>query len=119
MGTYPANHYPFAVYRPEVDKTFFCYGGTDPNENTLWHEVGVYDHKTKKVSRPTVLVDKETEDAHDNPVMTMDDEGRIWASDEAARRRNGSHDEFLVPTGLERAGTRLYFVLYDVRPRAR
>ena len=78
MGTYPANHYPFAVYRPEVDKTFFCYGGTDPNENTLWHEVGVYDHKTKKVSRPTVLVDKETEDAHDNPVMTMDDEGRIW-----------------------------------------
>ncbi|MBR5760379.1 MAG: BNR-4 repeat-containing protein [Thermoguttaceae bacterium] len=78
MGTYPANHYPFSVYRPEVDKTFFCYGGFDPSETTLWHEVGVYDHKTKKVSRPTVLVDKMTEDAHDNPVMSMDDEGRIW-----------------------------------------
>ncbi|MBP5620913.1 MAG: hypothetical protein J6X44_02735, partial [Thermoguttaceae bacterium] len=78
MGTYPANHYPFAVYRPEVDMTFFCYGGFDPSETTLWHEVGAYDHKTKKVSRPTVLVDKMTEDAHDNPVMSMDDEGRIW-----------------------------------------
>ena len=78
MGTYPANHYPFAVYRPEVDKTFFCYGGFDPSESSLWHEVGVYDHKTKKVSRPTVLLDKMTEDAHDNPVMSMDDEGRIW-----------------------------------------
>ncbi|MBQ9874136.1 MAG: BNR-4 repeat-containing protein [Thermoguttaceae bacterium] len=78
LGTYPANHYPFSVYRPEVDKTFFCYGGTDPGESTLWHEVGVYDHKTKKVSRPTILLDKETEDAHDNPVTSVDDEGRIW-----------------------------------------
>ena len=29
LGTYPANHYPFSIYAPEVDKTFFCYGGTD------------------------------------------------------------------------------------------
>ncbi len=78
MGTYPANHYPFSVYRPEVDKTFFCYGGFDPDERTLWHEVGVYDHKTNKVSRPTVLVDKKTDDAHDNPVMSMNDEGYIF-----------------------------------------
>ena len=78
LGTYPANHYPFSVYRPEVDKTFFCYGGTDPDETTLWHEVGVYDHKTKKVSRPTILLDKETNDAHDNPVISVDDQGRIW-----------------------------------------
>ena len=28
LGTYCAKHRPFAVYRPEVDKTFFCYGGT-------------------------------------------------------------------------------------------
>ena len=78
LGTYPANHYPFSVYRPEVDKTFFCYGGFDPEEQTLWHEVGVFDHKTKKVSRPTVVLDKKTDDAHDNPVMSIDDEGRIW-----------------------------------------
>ena len=78
LGTYPANHYPFSVYRPEVDQTFFCYGGFDPDENTLWHEVGVFDHKTKKVSRPTVILDKKTDDAHDNPVMSIDDEGRVW-----------------------------------------
>lgn len=78
MGTYPANHYPFSVYCPKVDKTFFCYGGTDPTEKTLWHEVGVFDHKTKKVSRPTIIVDKKTEDAHDNPVMSIDDAGHIW-----------------------------------------
>lgn len=78
LGTYPANHYPFAIYRPEVDKTFFCYGGFDPDEKTLWHEVGVYDHKTHKVSRPTVILDKKTEDAHDNPVLSIDDEGYVW-----------------------------------------
>ncbi|MCF0234681.1 MAG: BNR-4 repeat-containing protein, partial [Thermoguttaceae bacterium] len=79
LGTYPANHYPFAVYRPEVDKTFFCYGGTDPDAGTtLWHEVGVFDHKTGKVSRPTVICDKKTNDAHDNPVISVDDDGRIW-----------------------------------------
>ena len=78
LGTYCANHYPFSVYRPEVDKTFFCYGGTDPDEKTLWHEVGVYDHKTKKVSRPTIILDKKTDDAHDNPVISVDADGYVW-----------------------------------------
>ncbi len=27
LGTYCAKHKPFAVYCPQVDKTFFCYGG--------------------------------------------------------------------------------------------
>ena len=27
LGTYCDYHSPFAVYRPEVNKTFFCYGG--------------------------------------------------------------------------------------------
>ena len=78
LGTYCANHYPFSVYRPEVDKTFFCYGGTDPDEKTLWHEVGVFDHKTRKVSRPTIILDKKTDDAHDNPVISVDEQGYVW-----------------------------------------
>ncbi|MGI5831632.1 MAG: BNR-4 repeat-containing protein [Thermoguttaceae bacterium] len=77
LGTYPANHYPFAVYAPEVHKTFFCYGGTDKKGTTLLHEVGVFDHASRTVSRPTVLLDKGTEDAHDNPVISLDREGRI------------------------------------------
>lgn len=79
LGTYPAKHNPFAVYRPQVDKTFFCYGGTDfDSANTLLHMVSVFDHKTQMVARPYVLLDKETRDAHDNPVISMDKEGHIW-----------------------------------------
>lgn len=78
LGTYPANHYPFSVYRPEVDKTFFCFGGTNKNLSTLLHEVSYFDHKTGLVARPTIILDKKTDDAHDNPVMTMDDAGYIW-----------------------------------------
>lgn len=79
LGTYPANHYPFSVYCPKVQKTFFCYGGTNPGkENTLWHEVAYFDHVSGKVSVPTIVIDKKTSDAHDNPVMTVDDAGHIW-----------------------------------------
>ncbi|MDO5566965.1 MAG: LamG-like jellyroll fold domain-containing protein, partial [Planctomycetia bacterium] len=79
LGTYPANHYPFSVYCPKVNKTFFCYGGTNSGkENTLWHEVACFDHATGKVSVPTIVIDKKTSDAHDNPVMTVDDNGYIW-----------------------------------------
>ncbi len=80
MGTYCAKHRPFAIYAPEVDKTFFCYGGTEGegNRRTLLHMVSYYDHKTGMVPRPTVLLDKHTDDAHDNPVISMDDKGYIW-----------------------------------------
>lgn len=79
LGTYCAKHRPFAVYRPEVDKTFFCYGGTTKESNReLLHMVSYFDHKTKTVPRPTVLLNKRTSDAHDNPVISVDDEGIIW-----------------------------------------
>ena len=47
LGTYCAKHRPFAIYCPEVDKTFFVYGGTDEAEKTLYHMVSYFDHKTK------------------------------------------------------------------------
>lgn len=79
LGTYCAKHRPFAVYRKEVDKTFFCYGGaTKENSRQLLHLVSYYDHKTGTVPRPTILLDKQTSDAHDNPVISMDDAGYIW-----------------------------------------
>jgi hypothetical protein len=98
LGTYCAKHRPFGVYRPEVDKTFFCYGGTTPDghlmhseeqltndiafskdrEGLLIHMVSYFDHKTGEVPRPTILLDKNTADAHDNPVISVDDEGYIW-----------------------------------------
>ncbi|GAB3689960.1 BNR-4 repeat-containing protein [Spirosoma flavus] len=79
LGTYPANHYPFSVYAPSVQKTFFCYGGvTDSTSRQLCHMVGFFDHKTGMVSRPTLLLNKQTDDAHDNPVIQLDDKGYVW-----------------------------------------
>ena len=77
-GTYCAKHQPFAIYCPEVEKTFFCYGGRYPEKNQLLHMASCFDHKTGMVPRPTVIVDKETSDAHDNPVISVDAEGFIW-----------------------------------------
>lgn len=79
LGTYCANHFPFAIYVPEVKKTFFTYGGTRPGTNTqLVHMASYYDHETGTVPKPTLLLDKQTEDAHDNPVIGIDDKGYIW-----------------------------------------
>ncbi|MEJ2700817.1 MAG: BNR-4 repeat-containing protein [Sedimentisphaerales bacterium] len=79
LGTYCAKHKPFAVYCDEVKKTFFCYGGTTKDsDRKLLHMVSYYDHRTGMVPRPTILLDKKTSDAHDNPVISVDDEGYIW-----------------------------------------
>ncbi|WP_246169105.1 BNR-4 repeat-containing protein [Rudanella paleaurantiibacter] len=79
LATYPANHHPFAVYAPSVQKTFFCFGGASKRAKpSLLHEVGVFDHRTGTVSLPTVVLDKQTDDAHDNPVLNIDRQGYIW-----------------------------------------
>ncbi|MGE3780613.1 MAG: BNR-4 repeat-containing protein, partial [Pirellulaceae bacterium] len=79
LGTYCADHQPFAVYAPQVKKTFFCYGGaTRANNQQLMHCVSYYDHATGRVPRPTILLDKHTDDAHDNPVISLDEQGYIW-----------------------------------------
>ena len=78
LGTYCAKHIPFAWHAPEADKTFFCYGGTDGANSTLYHMVSYYDHATGLIARPTMLLDKKTTDAHDNPVINIDDKGHVW-----------------------------------------
>jgi len=79
LGTYCAKHKPFAVHCPEAGKTFFCYGGSAKGSNRkLLHMVSYYDHRTGTVPRPTILLDKHTSDAHDNPVISVDAEGYVW-----------------------------------------
>lgn len=78
LGTYCAKHRPMAVYCPEVNRTFFCYGGTDAQRTTLLHMVSYYDHATGTVPRPRILLDKRTTDAHDNPVIAVDARGHVW-----------------------------------------
>jgi hypothetical protein len=40
--------------------------------------VSYYDHKTGTVPRPTMVLDKHTGDAHENPVLSVDAQGYIW-----------------------------------------
>lgn len=82
MATYPQQQAPLAIYRAEVRKTFFVYGGTTArtgrDRQRLWHMVSYYDHATGEVARPRILLDKRTSDAHDNPVLQIDDRGSLW-----------------------------------------
>lgn len=78
FATYPQQQSPIAIYSKAANKTFFCYGGTVKGRQELLHMVSYYDHATGKVPRPRIIVNKKTEDAHDNPVLSMDESGRLW-----------------------------------------
>ncbi len=80
LGTYTAKHIPLAIYAPDVDKTFFVYGGTTAaGERHLLCMIGTYDHKNGMVAKPTVVYDKQdVNDPHDNPSLLIDDEGYLW-----------------------------------------
>jgi hypothetical protein len=82
FATYPQQHEPIAIYSKEANKTFFCYGGTSArargDKQNLLHMVSYFDHATGMVPRPTVLLDKHTDDAHDNPILSVDGSGYIW-----------------------------------------
>ena len=79
FATYPQQHVPIAVYSKAASKTFFCYGGTPKGKaGELLHMVSYYDHATGTVPRPTILLNKHTEDAHDNPTLALDAAGHVW-----------------------------------------
>lgn len=80
LGTYTAHHIPMAVYAPEVNKTFFVYGGTtSERERHLLCMIGTFDHADNTVTRPVVVHDKGgVDDPHDNPSIMLDDRGYIW-----------------------------------------
>lgn len=79
LGTYTAKHVPLAVYAPQVDKTFFVYGGTVPGQRHLLAMASYYDHARGVVPRPTVVHDKGgVDDPHDNPSINIDEHGHVW-----------------------------------------
>lgn len=79
LGTYTANHIPLAVYAPQVNKTFFVYGGTIKDKRHLLIMASYYDHEKHRVPRPTIVHDKQgVDDPHDNASMNIDDKGHIW-----------------------------------------
>jgi len=80
LGTYTVKHNPMAVYAPEVERTYFVYGGTTAaNERHLLCMIGCYDHNTGKVQKPVCVFDKEkVNDPHDNPALQIDKDGYLW-----------------------------------------
>ncbi|MFK7851907.1 MAG: BNR-4 repeat-containing protein [Akkermansiaceae bacterium] len=85
LGTYTAKHVPLAIYRPEIDKTFFVYGGAPKaGKRQLLIMASEFDHKTGLVPKPTVVLDKSEElgkivdDPHDNPSLSIDSDGYLW-----------------------------------------
>ncbi|MEL6484301.1 MAG: BNR-4 repeat-containing protein, partial [Bacteroidota bacterium] len=79
LGSYPVKHRPFLVYSEEAQKTFFTYGASKGDDHTaLHHAVGYFDHTTKQLSEANILLNKATDDAHDNPVIALDSMGYIW-----------------------------------------
>ncbi|MES2697752.1 MAG: BNR-4 repeat-containing protein, partial [Verrucomicrobiota bacterium] len=82
FGTYPQQHVPIAIYVASQKKTFFVYGGSAGNvserQDELQHLISYYDHATGTVPRPIRLLQKRTEDAHDNPTLSIDAEGYLY-----------------------------------------
>ncbi|MFH1500210.1 MAG: BNR-4 repeat-containing protein [Verrucomicrobiota bacterium] len=80
LGTYTSSHTPMAIYVPEVNKTFFTYGGTPSEERRqLQIMIGAYDHSTGLVCRPTLVYSRNfVDDPHDNASLSLDEEGHIW-----------------------------------------
>ncbi|MDO8540112.1 MAG: BNR-4 repeat-containing protein [Opitutaceae bacterium] len=82
FATYPQWHMPIAVHVASERKTFFVYGGSAGNvserNDELQHLVSYYDHATGSVPRPVRLLQKRTEDAHDNPTLSIDATGHLF-----------------------------------------
>lgn len=91
LGTYCGKHRHLAIYSPEVNKTFFVYGGTKglDEPNPLLIMISYYDHEKNMLSRPVVIQEKGTADAHHNPVMDIDPQGHLWVFASAHGGKDG------------------------------
>jgi len=82
FATYPQQHTPIAIHVASQQKTFFVFGGSAGNvsesKDELQHYVSYYDHATGTVPRPVRLLQKHTEDAHDNPTLSIDADGYLY-----------------------------------------
>ena len=81
-ATYPQQHVPIAIYVASQRKTFFVFGGSagriSESKDELQHYVSYYDHATGTVPRPVRILQKRTEDAHDNPTLSIDAAGHLF-----------------------------------------
>ena len=77
MATYPQQIAPLAIYRPQVNKTFFTFN-LDPGDGSIRHALSYFDHDTGLVARPQIWLDKRTGDAHDASTLAIDQQGYLY-----------------------------------------
>ncbi|MFW5867030.1 MAG: BNR-4 repeat-containing protein [Armatimonadota bacterium] len=73
MATYCAWHRPMAIYRPDVNRSYFVYGSAG-NRPTISY----FDHDTGDWAWPVVIGENPDGDAHRNPTLLLDDEGYLY-----------------------------------------
>lgn len=80
VATFAPHNRPVAVYSPEAGKTYFVYGGTtSAEERHLLIMVSYFDHVTKKVPKPVVVLDKMgVREPYDNASVQIDSDGFLW-----------------------------------------
>ena len=82
LGTFPQQIHPMAYHAPNAGKygrTFFVYGGARAGvPGNLLTTISYYDHATRKVARPRILNDRQTNDGHDNPSIMLDRAGHLY-----------------------------------------
>ncbi|MFW6058837.1 MAG: BNR-4 repeat-containing protein [Phycisphaeraceae bacterium] len=82
LGTYPQQHAPIAIHRPEVKRTYFAFGtahtrGEKLGEHELIDAVAYFNHDTGLLHRPVQVMKRNLLDAHENPVLCIDDLGHL------------------------------------------
>lgn len=81
FATYPQQHVPIAIHAADRRRTYFVYGGSagrvSERHDELQHLVSYYDHDTGTVPPPVRILQKRTEDAHDNPTLALDADGHL------------------------------------------
>ena len=79
LATYTAKHRPIAIYDEETDRTYFTYGGWDPQTGDLAIYVAYYSHASNTLRRPVKVHTWEAwDDPHNNAAITIDGTGRVW-----------------------------------------
>lgn len=69
---------PIAYHDAQSGRTFFCYSGTPLHKRQIRCMVSYFDHATWTVPRPSIVMQKETDDAHDNAALMLDAQGHLW-----------------------------------------
>jgi hypothetical protein len=103
LGTAFQQHVPVAAFDARTRRTYFCCSG-EAGPGRLRCLVSFYDHDARTVEPPAVVIEKPTDDAHDNASIALDPDGRVWVFSSAhgtlrpsyvfRGREPGSIDEF-------------------------